>query len=213
MAVQAVAELGWKAPTMIQGYVVREALTGKDVLARARTGSGKTGAYALPMLHQILGDKRRGEADRGITGLVLVPTKELSRQAGRNIREIAQYCSRDIEVVDVSGGKLPKAQKASLRAQPDIIVGTPSQVYAHIQSGAVDMSVSLKMLVIDEADLVFSYGYEEDVVALLAKLPPVRQNLLMSATLGSEVEALKKLVLRRPVVLKLQVDNRILFHV
>jgi ATP-dependent RNA helicase DDX56/DBP9 len=185
--------------------VVREALSGKDVLARARTGSGKTAAYALPMLHLLLGDKRRSVESKGTAGLVLVPTKELSRQAGRNIREIARFCSRDIEVVDVSGGKLLKAQKAALRSHPDIVVGTPSQVRAHIDAGAIDLSKSLKMLVIDEADLVFSYGYEEDVVALLAKLPPIRQNLLMSATLGSEVEALKKLVLRRPVVLKLKV--------
>ena len=97
-----------------------------------------------------------------------------------------------------------KSRKSALLDKPDIVIGTPSKVVAHIEAGNMDLTESLKMLVVDEADLVFSYGYQDDVVNLLAKLPAIRQNMLMSATLGSEVDALKKLVLRRPVVLKLE---------
>ena len=155
---QAVAKLGWKAPTLIQRHTIREALAGRDVLARARTGSGKTAAYALPMLHQILRDKAREGGRRVTVGLVLVPTKELSRQTGRTLREIARFCARDIAIADVSGGKQLKAQRAALKDRPDVVVGTPAQVRAHVDSGAVDLSASLRTLVIDEADLVFSYG-------------------------------------------------------
>ena len=104
----------------------------------------------------------------------------------------------------MSGDTSLKSRKSALLDKPDIVIGTPSKVVAHIEAGNMDLTESLKMLVVDEADLVFSYGYQDDVVNLLAKLPAIRQNMLMSATLGSEVDALKKLVLRRPVVLKLE---------
>lgn len=201
---KAIAKLGWKKPTMIQSYVVKHALAGKDILARARTGSGKTGAYAIPMLHTIMTVKVREANKANISCLVLVPTKELARQSLRNLKDIAKYCSRDISVVDLSGDGSIKNKKSVLQEHPDIVIGTPGKIVAHIEAGNMDLSTSLKMLVVDEADLVFSYGYEEDVMKLLSKLPPIRQNMLMSATLGSEVEALKKLVLRRPVVLKLE---------
>lgn len=94
--------------------------------------------------------------------------------------------------------------QASLLEKPDILVGTPSRVLSHVQAGHIDLSESIKTIVIDEADLVLSFGHEDDVVKLLTLVPPIRQNLLMSATLGSEVDTLKKLVLRRPVVLKLE---------
>eukprot|EP00041_Stephanoeca_diplocostata_P025231 m.656457 g.656457 ORF g.656457 m.656457 type:complete len:571 (-) comp22703_c0_seq2:2776-4488(-) len=201
---KACTKLGWSKPTLIQSHVIREALSGKDVLARARTGSGKTGAYALPMLHQLLQQKQENGSQRVTTCLVLVPTKELAKQACKNIREIAKFCTRNITVIDVAGDKPLKAMKASLLEKPDILIGTPSRVLSHVQAGHIDLSESIKTIVIDEADLVLSFGHEEDVVKLLTLVPPIRQNLLMSATLGSEVDALKKLVLRRPVVLKLE---------
>jgi ATP-dependent RNA helicase DDX56/DBP9 len=198
--------LKWKAPTLIQAHAIREAKTGKDILARARTGSGKTGAYALAALNSILVDKAtEGDgAAAQIRALVLVPTKELSKQAARNINELAQCCAGEVSVVDLSSGDALKEYRSVLAERPDIVVGTPTRVLAHIEAGHMDLSESLKTLIIDEADLVFSYGYGDDLVKLLAKLPKIHQTLLMSATLGSDVEALKKLVLRKPVVLKLE---------
>ena len=91
-----------------------------------------------------------------------------------------------------------------LATPPELVVGTPSRLLAQCEAGQLELKTSVKLLVIDEADLVFSYGYEEDLVALLGHLPKIHQTMLMSATLGSEVEALRKLVLRRPVVLRLE---------
>ena len=204
------AKLSWKAPTLIQSHAIREARTGKDILARARTGSGKTGAYALSILNAILTDKA-AEGDAGeaqVRALVLVPTKELSKQAVRNINELAQCCAGEISVVNVSSGEgALKEHRAVLAEKPDIIVGTPTRVLAHVEAKHINLSKTMKQLIIDEADLVFSYGYGDDLVALLSKLPKIHQTMLMSATLGSEVEALKKLVLRRPVVLKLEASD------
>ena len=203
---QAVAALGWRAPTLIQVHAIREALTGKDVLARARTGSGKTGAYALAVLNQILKKKQGGdgESEPQTRALIIVPTKELARQAARNINELAQFCAEDVSVIDVASAEHLKDSKMLLAEKPDIVVGTPTRVLAHVKAKHLDLSSSLTQLIIDEADLVFSYGYEDDLKELLAKLPKIYQTMLMSATLGSEVEALKKLVLRRPVILKLE---------
>eukprot|EP00729_Bicosta_minor_P020506 gene20506-30007_t len=208
---KAVAALSWKAPTLIQAHAIREARTGKDILARARTGSGKTGAYALSLLNAILTEKANAadgdDADAQVRALVLVPTKELSKQAARNINELAQCCAGEISVVDISGGGALKEHRAVLAEKPDIVIGTPTRILAHIEANHIDFSKTMKQLVIDEADLVFSYGYGDDLVKLLSKLPKIHQTMLMSATLGSEVEALKKLVLRRPVVLKLEASD------
>jgi ATP-dependent RNA helicase DDX56/DBP9 len=144
------------------------------------------------------------DGEPAVRALVLVPTKELARQAARNINELAQACAGAISVVDVSGSGELKENKSVLADKPDIVVGTPTRVLAHMEAGHLDLSESIRQLVIDEADLVFSYGYEDDLVKMLAKLPKIYQSMLMSATLGSEVDALKKLVLRRPVVLKLE---------
>lgn len=148
---------------------------------------------------------QRGWARIGAKGLNSQPRRPMpTLNLTLPLHHLHRFCSRTISTVDVSGDTSLKSRKAALLDMPDIVIGTPSKVVAHIEAGNMDLTESLKMLVVDEADLVFSYGYQDDVVNLLAKLPAIRQNMLMSATLGSEVDALKKLVLRRPVVLKLE---------
>lgn len=129
---QAVATVGWRAPTLIQAHTIREALTGKDVLARARTGSGKTGAYVLSVLNSILAAKRDGgfdaDAEPAVRAVVLVPTKELSQQASKDIATLAQFCGRAIAVVDTTGDDALDRGRAMLAERPDIVVGTPTRV-------------------------------------------------------------------------------------
>nr|XP_028597088.1 probable ATP-dependent RNA helicase DDX56 [Podarcis muralis] len=202
---QATAELGWAKPTLIQEKAIPLALEGKDLLARAKTGSGKTGAYALPLLQHLL----RGKAsalvvEQAVRGLILVPTKELGQQVLQMLRQLTSYCSRDLHLVDISGQADLAAQRPILMEKPDVVVGTPSRVLAHLKAGSLSLQDSLEILVLDEADLLFSFGFEEDLKSLLCHLPKIYQSFLMSATFNADVEALKELVLHNPVTLKLQ---------
>lgn len=201
--VKAIAKLNWSQPSPIQENAIPLALEGKDILARAKTGSGKTAAYAIPLIQRILQDKQGDPSSSGVRALVLVPSKELAKQAHRNLKELSLYCSRDVRVTDVAQGNL-SSTKSLLMESPDIVVGTPSVLLGHIQAKNLDLKVSLEMLVIDEADLVFSYGYESDLKVLLSHLPKIYQAFLMSATFSEDVSTLKKLVLHNPVILKLQ---------
>nr|XP_035941127.1 probable ATP-dependent RNA helicase DDX56 isoform X3 [Halichoerus grypus] len=202
---QAVADLGWSRPTLIQEKAIPLALEGKDLLARARTGSGKTAAYAIPVLQLLLHRKATGPAvEQAVRGLVLVPTKELARQARSMIQQLAAYCARDIRVANVSAAEDSASQRAVLMEKPDIVVGTPSRILTHLQQNSLVLRDSLELLVLDEADLLFSFGFEEELKSLLCHLPRIYQAFLMSATFNEDVQALKELVLHNPVTLKLQ---------
>ncbi|XP_072177180.1 probable ATP-dependent RNA helicase DDX56 [Diadema setosum] len=199
---KAVARLGWSEPTLIQEKAIPLALEGKDILARARTGSGKTAAYAIPLIQKIL-STRQTAREQATRALILVPSRELCSQAYKNIQDISKCCSKEIQCADVSGQVDLSAQRPLLMERPDIVLGTPSRILAHIQAKNLSLRDSLEILVIDEADLVFSFGHEADMRALLAHLPKIYQAILMSATLTEDVKALKKLVLHNPVTLKL----------
>ncbi|MBN3296955.1 DDX56 helicase, partial [Amia calva] len=200
---QALADLGWAQPTLIQEKAIPLALDGKDLLARARTGSGKTAAYALPIIQHILTAKQTVQ-EQAVRALVLVPTKELGQQVQTMIRQLTGFCARDVRVADISGKAELSAQRPILMEKPDIVVGTPSRVLAHLTAQNLMLRSSLDMLVIDEADLLFSFGFESDLKGLLCHLPKIYQAFLMSATFNEDVQALKELVLHNPVTLKLQ---------
>ncbi|KAF4108482.1 probable ATP-dependent RNA helicase DDX56 [Onychostoma macrolepis] len=200
---KALADLGWSQPTLIQEKAIPLALEGKDLLARARTGSGKTAAYAIPLIQRILTSKQTVR-EQAVRALILVPTKELGQQVQTMIRQLTAFCGRDVRVADISGKADISAQKPILMEKPDIVVSTPSRVQAHINAQNLQLQSSLEMLVIDEADLVFSFGFEADLKSLLCHLPKIYQAFLMSATLNDDVQALKELVLHNPVTLKLQ---------
>uniref|UniRef100_A0A7N8XJG3 Probable ATP-dependent RNA helicase DDX56 n=1 Tax=Mastacembelus armatus TaxID=205130 RepID=A0A7N8XJG3_9TELE len=200
---KAVADLGWSEPTLIQEKAIPLALEGKDLLARARTGSGKTAAYAVPVIQRILASKQ-SVREQDVRALVLVPTKELGQQVQAMVRQLTAYCSRDVRVADVSGKADLSAQRPILMEKPDVVVGTPSRVLAHLNAQNLVLHSSLEMLVVDEADLIFSFGFEADLKKLLCHLPKIYQSFLMSATLSEDVQALKELLLHNPVILKLQ---------
>ncbi|XP_055791954.1 probable ATP-dependent RNA helicase DDX56 [Salvelinus fontinalis] len=200
---KALADLGWAQPTLIQEKAIPLALEGKDILARARTGSGKTAAYAVPVIQRILTSKQNVR-EQAVRALILVPTKELGQQVQAMIRQLTAYCARDVRVADISGKADLSAQRPILMEKPDVVVGTPSRVLAHLSARSLDLQASLETLVIDEADLLFSFGFEADLKGLLCHLPKIYQSFLMSATLSEDVQALKELLLHNPVILKLQ---------
>ena len=133
---------------------------------------------------------------------MLCPSRELARQTTEVLSSLTNSCGGIIRILDI-GAKDVATVKPLLRDLPDIIVGTPGRLATHLKEGNVDLAPSLAMLVIDEADLIFSFGFEADLRFILAKLPPIYQAVLTSATLTEDVTRLKKLVLNNPVVLKL----------
>ncbi|KAG2413537.1 hypothetical protein HFD88_002726 [Aspergillus terreus] len=200
---QALIKEKFTKPTLVQAKAIPLALEGKDILARAKTGSGKTAAYVLPILQTILQKKANDPSLKATTGLILVPTRELAEQVQNVITTFAAFCGKDVRSVNLTQKVSDAVQRTMLADYPDLIVSTPSRVIANLGSSALSLE-NLTHLVIDEADLVLSYGYDEDINALAKAIPRGVQTFLMSATLTAEVDTLKGLFCRSPVILKLE---------
>ncbi|KAI0242553.1 ATP-dependent DNA/RNA helicase [Massospora cicadina] len=214
---RALAKLGHTTPTLVQSSAIPLALKGKDLLARAKTGSGKTLAYLLPLVHQCLYTL---EGKGSVNSLILVPTRELAEQVNGQLKEILNYCPQirylnvatdaPEDVIRYVESPLINASSSQLKENPHIVIGTPSKVLHFLQAKALLVKTSLRHLVVDEADLALSFGYEQDVHAIMAFLPKMVQAFIMSATIDGaltrckDVDKLKQLVLRNPVVLKLE---------
>ncbi|KAL3486135.1 ATP dependent RNA helicase [Aspergillus germanicus] len=200
---QALVKEKFSKPTPVQAKAIPLALEGKDILARAKTGSGKTAAYVLPILQTILQKKATDPSLKATTGLILVPTRELAEQVQKVVTTFAAFCGKDIRSVNLTQKVSDAVQKSLLADFPDIVVSTPARVIANLGTSALSLE-NLTHFVIDEADLVLSYGYEDDINALSKAVPRGVQTFLMSATLTAEVDTLKGLFCRNPVVLKLE---------
>jgi len=202
---KAIAKLGWINPTLIQERAIPLIIEGKDVMARGRTGSGKTGAFCIPLIQRLLELKSSSSTTgvcQAVRGCVLCPTRELARQTTQVLVDLTNSCSNMIRILDI--GAKDVATVAPLLADlPDIVVGTPGRLAQHLRDNNINLSSSLSMLVVDEADLIFSFGFEADLKYILGELPPIYQAILTSATLTDDVTRLKKLVMNNPVVLKL----------
>lgn len=212
---KAVSRLGHVRPTLVQSKCLPLAISsGRDLLVRARTGSGKTLAYCLPLLQKLL-QRSSSKRQAGVGAVVLVPTRELCTQVHQTLQTLCYYCDDVISVAVLSVGKGRNGkdreeadrQEAMLRDKPDVLVATPAGLLAHIRSGALDLKSSVETLVVDEADLVLSFGYSNDIAEIVKSIPKICQGFLMSATLSPELDSLKKIVLHSPVVLKLEQDE------
>ncbi|KAH9059112.1 ATP-dependent RNA helicase dbp9 [Lactarius vividus] len=213
LILRALADLGFSRPTLVQQKAIPLALENHDVLARARTGSGKTAAYCIPLVQKLLNAKAAAadedDSRRQCTrALILVPTRELAEQVLGHLRGLIKYCEGDVSLVNVAGGVTSQLQRVLLSDRPDVVIGTPSKVLALLQAKTLSLS-HLESLVIDEADLILSYGHDEDIRSIFGGnfLPKVYQSFLMSATMTDDVETLKGLALRNPVTLKLEEDK------
>lgn len=191
-------------PTPIQREAIPLILEGKDVVARAKTGSGKTFAYLLPMLQKLFAD---GGARKSAPGVfILVPSRELCQQVHSEVLSLLEFCRVQLKAVQLLSSMTGSEMNAALMGPPDILISTPACVASCISKGLLkgaSVQESLTMLVLDEGDLLLSYGYEDDLKALIPHVPRRCQCLLMSATSSSDVEKLKKLVLHNPVILTL----------
>ncbi|PRP87561.1 hypothetical protein PROFUN_04588 [Planoprotostelium fungivorum] len=202
---QTIDSLGWKKPSLIQSAAIPLVLQGKDVLAKSRTGSGKTAAYSLPAIQIILNNKVKvGNARSTHTSvLILVPTRDLCEQVHSHFEDMITNLRKDITVASIGHEITLDEQKAILKEYPDVIISTPGRIAEHIQKKNTNLN-NLSLLIIDEADLILSHGYENEMKEIATSLPRICQSLLFSATLDESTEMLKKLVLRTPVILQMK---------
>ncbi|WP_119966875.1 DEAD/DEAH box helicase [Simplicispira lacusdiani] len=197
--------LGFAAPTPIQTQAIPAILRGSDVWASARTGSGKTAAFALPALqqHQDLCLQRRPGGPRPVHTLVVVPTRELAAQVGEVLRSLGQPLAQPPKVAVVFGGVSINPQMMALRGGADIVVATPGRLLDLVEHNALRLS-AVRLLVLDEADRLLDLGFAEELQRVLALLPARRQTLFFSATFPDSVQALAGSLLRDPV--RVEVD-------
>ena len=193
---RAAAELGWVEPTPIQAAGIPPALAGRDVLATAATGSGKTGAYAFAALQRIDGIAR--PSPRRPRVLVLVPTRELAAQVGEVMRQVEHFLKVPAKLVVLYGGVSINPQLMALRGGADVVVATPGRLLDVVDKNALDLS-GLHTLVLDEADRLLDGGFADELARVLTLLPARRQNLLFSATFPPAVHALAQRLLHAPV--------------
>ncbi|WP_439608865.1 DEAD/DEAH box helicase [Hydrogenophaga sp.] len=192
---RAAAELGFSTPTPVQSEAIPAVLAGVDLLATAQTGSGKTAAYALPLLQRLLAAEPL--TPRRVRALVLVPTRELAAQAGEVLRSLAQHLPQRPKVAVVFGGVSINPQMMALRGGADVVVATPGRLLDLIEHNALRLS-GVELLVLDEADRLLDLGFADELARVLALLPAQRQNLFFSATFPPEVQALADALLHAP---------------
>lgn len=195
---KAIEEQNYTDPTPIQQQAIPVILSGKDLMASAQTGTGKTAGFGLPILQKLYEKQLNTEPKRGkrpLYALILAPTRELAAQIGENIRDYSRYLS--IRSLVVFGGVSINPQMMKLRGGVDILIATPGRLLDLVHQNAVDLS-TVKILVLDEADRMLDMGFIHDIRRVIAKLPKKRQNLLFSATFSDEIKSLANTILNSP---------------
>jgi ATP-dependent RNA helicase RhlE len=191
-----VADLGFADPTPIQSHAIPPALQGRDLLACAATGSGKTAAFLLPILHHLV-DRPRGTT----RALVLAPTRELALQIVSDLEDLARHTG--VRAAAVHGGVASGPQETAFRRGADVIVATPGRLLDHFQNAYAALA-GLEYLVLDEADRMLDMGFLPDIRRILRHVPTPRQTLFFSATMPPPIETLTREILRSPARIALQ---------
>ncbi|AQS38762.1 DNA/RNA helicase, superfamily II [Shewanella psychrophila] len=193
-------------PTLVQGKTIPAVLTGRDLLAGAITGSGKTAAFALPMLQKLAKSSAKASKGNQVSGLVLVPTRELAQQVAESFKSYGQLIKPRLKIEAVFGGVSANTQMLAMRGGADVLVATPGRLLDLISSNAIKLD-DVKTLVLDEADRMLSLGFTEELNQVLALLPKHKQTLLFSATFPEEVKILTDRLLSTPVEVQIQTEE------
>jgi ATP-dependent RNA helicase RhlE len=201
---RAVQELGYVTPTPIQQRAIPAVHDGRDLLAAAQTGTGKTAAFALPLLQKLAEEQPNPRGSRAPRLLVLVPTRELAAQVGQSFEDFGRHLRQ--RTILIFGGVSPRPQIDALRQGVDIIVATPGRLLDHINERVVDLT-KVRHLVLDEADRMLDMGFIRDIRRVLAVLPKQRQNLLFSATFSDEIRTLANGLLHDPLTVEVAARN------
>ena len=195
---QAIQERGYEKPTPIQEQAIPLIMEGRDVIASAQTGTGKTAAYALPALHQL----QQQEGKHWPRVLVLSPTRELAIQVEENFQFYGKFM--DLRTALLYGGVGYGKQNQDLQNRPDVVVATPGRLLDYLNRGSLRLG-KLEILVLDEVDRMFDMGFIEDVTTIVNKTPRSRQTLMFSATIPDAVKRLSQWALQKPVVVAIDI--------
>ena len=194
-----IASLDYQIMTPIQAQSLPVVLEGRDLLAQAKTGSGKTAAFGIGLLHKLKPQIYQTQA------VVLCPTRELADQVSKEIRRLARAIP-NTKVLTLCGGIAATPQYASLEHQPHIVVGTPGRILQHLQKGSLKTN-GVKMLVLDEADRMLDMGFSEDIMRIISMLPRQRQTLLFSATYPDEIKDISDTIQIDPVDVRVEASH------
>ena len=202
LLLEAISYLGFETATPIQEKVIPVIFSNRDLIACAQTGTGKTGAFVLPILNKLIGKK-----DNSIDTLIIVPTRELAIQIEQQIQGLSYFISAgSIAVYGGGDGKDWESQKEALINGTDIIVATPGKLLSHLKMGYVNFN-NIKHLVLDEADRMLDMGFIEDIQTIISYLPKKHQTLMFSATMPNSIRQLAKKVLQNPVEISLAMSK------
>lgn len=195
--------IGYEETTPVQEQAIPTILAGKDLIASAQTGTGKTAAFLLPIIHRIISSKQ----DEHIKALVIVPTRELAIQIDQNMEGFSYFTSvSSIAVYGGSDGASFAREKQALSQGADVIIGTPGRLIAHLNLGYVKVA-QLEYLILDEADRMLDMGFYDDIMKIISHLPAQRQNLLFSATMPHKIRDLAGKILQNPDEISLAVSK------
>lgn len=189
-------ELGFHTPTEIQHALIPVALQGKDCIGLAKTGTGKTAAFALPML-------QRTKVGGGVQALVLVPTRELAMQVDEHFSQLGKR--HPLKVALFYGGRRISTQVKQMDARPEVVIGTPGRILDMMRRGNLDLS-GVRMAVLDEVDRMLDIGFRDDIRRILRDMPAERQTIFVSATLDEEIRKLAKSFMHDPVEVNVSRD-------
>ncbi|HQZ63349.1 MAG TPA: DEAD/DEAH box helicase [Dokdonella sp.] len=203
---RALEEQGYKEPTPVQAAAIPVVLAGQDLMAGAQTGTGKTAAFALPLLERLYPDGKRMPLARRPRALILTPTRELAAQVQESVRGYSKHIG--VKSATIFGGVGMGPQIDALRRGVDIIVATPGRLLDHMQRRTVDLS-DIEVLILDEADRMLDMGFLPAMKRVLSALPSQRQTLLFSATFSSEIKALANQFMRSPQEIQIAKPNSV----
>jgi len=201
---ETLSTLGYEEPTPIQREAIPPLLAGRDLLGQAATGTGKTAAFALPIIEQIGADADRNAANPKVSALVLVPTRELAMQVAEAVHRYGRKFNA--RVLPIYGGQSIHQQLTVLRRGVDVVVATPGRALDHIRRKTLDLSV-VRTVVLDEADEMLDMGFAEDLEAILESTPAERQTALFSATIAPRIRSIAKRHLQDPVQVKIGAER------
>jgi len=197
---KAIGELGYETPTPIQSKTIPEILNyGNDLIALAQTGTGKTGAFGLPVIPQIITDEKRVQA------LILCPTRELCLQITKDLNNYAKYY-KDLFITPVYGGTEIRTQIRAMKKGSHIVVGTPGRMNDLINRKAIELG-DVRWLILDEADEMLNMGFKDDLESIMAQTPEWRQTLLFSATMPPDIARMSKKYMQEPVEISVGTKN------
>lgn len=196
--------MGYEKATPVQEQVIPPIIAGRDIIASAQTGTGKTAAFLLPVLHNLLTQPRD---EHSINAMVIVPTRELAVQIAQTLEGLTYYTSiSSIAVYGGTGGASFAAEKKALATGVDIVICTPGRMIAHLNMGYVNVK-QLRYLVLDEADRMLDMGFFDDIIKIISFLPKERQNLMFSATMPPKIKQLALRILQEPVGISIALNK------